>query len=127
MTTNQKGNIAELKVASRLSELGFQVLVPWGDARYDLVAERDGNFIKLQVKYATANAGRFYVRRTSVNRNGHARYEEAEVDKIAVYCPESDGVYFFPLDGSAMQHVWIEPPEVLRKDMHFAADYAELI
>jgi len=41
MDTQQKGDLAEIKIAAELKRLGWDVLLPFGDGhRYDLVAER---------------------------------------------------------------------------------------
>jgi hypothetical protein len=49
-----KGSLAELIVAAKMIESGWLVLIPYGEnARYDLVGEKDGKFIRVQVKYTT--------------------------------------------------------------------------
>ena len=50
--TKDKADIATSKVISSLLDQGFNPLLPFSDhLKYDLVAEKDGTFWKLQVKY----------------------------------------------------------------------------
>ncbi|MFH1389812.1 MAG: group I intron-associated PD-(D/E)XK endonuclease [Candidatus Margulisiibacteriota bacterium] len=66
--TKDKGNLAEIKVAAFLIEKGFKVLVPWGENnRYDLVAEKENKFLRIQVKYVSPKKGRLSVPLRSAN------------------------------------------------------------
>jgi hypothetical protein len=47
--TKRKGDAAEAHVLAALVGAGLTVLVPWGDnARYDLVVDCAGRFIRIQ-------------------------------------------------------------------------------
>ena len=62
MHKKTKGSVAELFVAARLMNEGWRVLVPYGEnTRYDLVGERDGKFVRIQVKYVHPKRGALYV------------------------------------------------------------------
>ena len=68
MHKKTKGSIAELAVAAELVKEGWHILVPYGEnTRYDLVAEKDGRFVRIQVKYVTPKDGKLYVNCCSSN------------------------------------------------------------
>jgi hypothetical protein len=75
-------------------------LIPWGeDNRYDLVTEKNGVFKRIQVKYATPKNGSIEVRIRSCNSHNILHYSPKIIDIIAVYSPETNKVYFVPLNG----------------------------
>ncbi len=99
MHKKTKGSIAELAVASRLMRDGWCVLVPFGEnARYDLVAEKEGRFLRVQVKYVTPKDGKLYVNCRSSNNWMVIHYSAKEIDVIAAYDSRSEKVYFVPID-----------------------------
>jgi len=56
MHKKTKGEIAELAVAARLLEEGYKVLFPVGEnSRYDLVAEKEGKFIRIPSQVLESN------------------------------------------------------------------------
>lgn len=97
MHKKTKGSIAEMIVASRLMEKGWHVLFPFGEnSRYDLVAEKDGEFLRIQVKYVTPRNGALEVNCRSSNNWSVDRYTKNQVDFIAAYNPKNKQVYFIP-------------------------------
>jgi hypothetical protein len=57
-STNQKGSIAELKIAAAAAELGVPVLAPMTEhGRYDLAFEVGGQFLRVQCKSAARKGG----------------------------------------------------------------------
>ena len=49
MHKKAKGSIAELQVSIDLMKRGWDVLIPYGEnCRYDLVAEKEGKFIRIK-------------------------------------------------------------------------------
>ena len=98
MHKKTKGSIAESAVATQLMKEGWHVLVPYGEnTRYDLVAERDGRFLRIQVKYVTPNNGALYVNCQSSNNWSVLPYTAKEIDLIAVYDAVSGQVYYVPI------------------------------
>ncbi|HUD21153.1 MAG TPA: group I intron-associated PD-(D/E)XK endonuclease [Candidatus Saccharimonadales bacterium] len=98
MNKKEKGDLAELQVASELIRVGWKVLFPYGeDHRYDLVAERQGNYRRIQVKYATPNNGVLNVNCRSSNNWSVINYSAEDIDVLAVFNPESSVVYFIPV------------------------------
>jgi hypothetical protein len=98
--TKDKGDLGVLKAQVDLAEKGYMVLLPLTEhAPFDLVAYREGRFLRIQVKYRSAVNGAITVRlRTSwADRNGtHERpLDKNELDVVCVYCPETDECYYF--------------------------------
>lgn len=108
MNTKEKGNIAELKIAAKLTELGHQVSIPFGEnSSYDLVLEREnGELKKVQCKYVSLRNGRLDVPLGSVylaaGKYKHHRY--VNLDFIGVYCPDLGKVYLIPHEDVASLH-----------------------
>lgn len=98
MDKKTKGYIAETYVAARLIEDGWRVLNPIGENnRYDLVAERDGRFIRIQVKYVTPKNGALDVNCRSSNNWSVLHYSAKEIDVIAAYNGKTKDIYYIPV------------------------------
>lgn len=89
--TKYKGNITEIETILAFMKLGYNVLTPYGDCeRYDLVADVNGKFLKIQCKTSSPQddegiAYRFSCRSTH-KVNGQmkmAKYQEGEIDYFA--------------------------------------------
>ena len=90
-----KGSIAELRVASHLVANGWRVLFPYGENnRYDLVAEKSGVFIRIQVKYVTPKNGGLDINCSSSNNWSVLPYSSTEIDYLAVFNSSDDEIYF---------------------------------
>lgn len=80
------GLTSELKVASWYSENGYSIYWPLStQSRCDFLAERDGNFTKVQVKKATwsQTGPNKYLQCRLMSRNKHSRwYVEGDFDEI---------------------------------------------
>jgi hypothetical protein len=94
LSTDQRGQIAFLKVQLAAARRGAVVLVPTTPARYDLALHYEGRFYRAQVKYADCK---------SQNAQGAVRldlrrrkrcYTADEIDVVLVYVPQSDQVYW---------------------------------
>jgi hypothetical protein len=97
MHKKTKGSIAEMVVASSLMKMGWNILFPFGEnCRYDLAAEKDGRFSRVQVKYVTPKDGTLIVNCKSSNNWSVDKYTSKEIDFIAAYNPEGGNVYFIP-------------------------------
>lgn len=132
MLSKRKGDIAELKVMLYLEENGYNVLTPFGDkARYDLVAEKDGVFERIQVKYRTLSDGNVLLVDVASNTkvNGCSKrsiYTEDEIDSIIVYCPDTDSLYKLDMDDIRGIKTAISlrvNPKTIAKNMRNASDY----
>jgi hypothetical protein len=96
LTTDEKGEIAVLKVRLRAFELQWAVLVPTIPRRYDLVLEREGTFVRAQVKYADCPAPHATGALQLDLRRRKRIYTRDEIDALLVNIPQTDKVYWFP-------------------------------
>ena len=130
MHKKRKGSVAELAVAARLMNEGWNVLMPYGEnTRYDLVAERAGRFVKIQVKYCTPKDGTLRVNCQSSNNWSVLPYTAKEIDAIAVYDPIGGSAYFVPVTDmrKGAMKLRIDPTKNgQRAKVRFAKDFYEL-
>ncbi len=99
MNTKEKGNIAELKIAARLTELGHQVFFPFGEnCSYDLVIDEAGELKRIQCKYVTLKNGCLDIPLYSVYlvEGEYKKHRYTDLDYVAVYCPDLGSMYLIP-------------------------------
>ncbi len=130
MHKKTKGSIAELAVATRLLKEGWHVLLPYGEnTRYDLIAEQNGRFVRIQVKYTTPKMGVLPVNCCSSNNWSVLQYTPAEIDVIAVYNSHDERIYFVPVTQLPKGHMKLrlDPPKNnQRVKVRYAAQFTEL-
>jgi hypothetical protein len=86
---HRSGAAAEMFVAAKLTEQGYNVLWPlMTQSRYDLVAEDcEGRFLKIQVKKAswskTGNYKYLQARITGKNKQTNTPYKASDIDEFA--------------------------------------------
>ena len=92
-----------------LREVGFAVLVPFGEnTRYDLVIDDGVKLAKVQCKTGRLRKGAVIWSMCS-NYGHHSnprlvqRDYQGEVDYFAVFCPETRGVYLIPMNDLPMR------------------------
>lgn len=93
LTNRQIGAVGVARVAGVLFRNGYSVLTPMEDfAGYDLVAERNGKFHRIQVKTTTKPEGdKLYYRfMTSGGCDRKARYTKEKVDVIICWAMDED-------------------------------------
>lgn len=99
--TKTKGDLAVAHAYTDLMEQGYLVLWPATEhAPFDVVAYRDGKFIRVQVKYRSLNArGVLDIELGSVWSDRHGMHrrpmDKSEVDIVCVYCPATRACYYF--------------------------------
>jgi hypothetical protein len=103
LTTDQKGAIAEAKIAAAAVSLGVGVYRPsFEGGRYDLIFELGPRLIRVQCKWAPRQADVVLVRCRSCRRTRDGlrqrAYTAAEIDVIAAYCPELDRCFLISSD-----------------------------
>ena len=103
LTTDQKGNIAELAVAYEAAKLGIVVFRPVGEgSRYDLIFDLGERLLRVQCKWARRRGGVIAVNCESCRRTAlgfqRRKYTEAEIDGIAAYSPDLQRCYFLPVE-----------------------------
>jgi hypothetical protein len=102
LTTNQKGALAEAKIAALAIELGLGVLRPLDDERYDLILDLRPQLLRVQCKWAVRSNNVVIIRTRRCRRGPegliHRWYEAGEIDAVAAYCEELDRCYLLPLE-----------------------------
>ena len=103
-TCLRTGDLSEIAVMKDLMEKGFQVCIPYGhDWRFDLVAYKDGEFLRIQVKTALSdskgNDDRFVIRAFSLDvlTGKTKKYTVDEVDYIAGYHQGTGAIFYVPI------------------------------
>src|SRR5207302_10465899 len=98
LTTNQKGTLAEAKIAAVAAELGLGIARPLDDERYDLILDLRPALIRVQCKWATrigeVVSARFYTNRRGREGLITRRYNPGEFDAFGLYCLDNDRCYF---------------------------------
>ncbi|MGH2694142.1 MAG: group I intron-associated PD-(D/E)XK endonuclease [Actinomycetota bacterium] len=96
MTPSEIGERAEAAVLAALVGIGKQVLLPFGERRYDLAYEENGRLVKVQCKAGSVRKGAVCFRTHSVGRSTVRDYRE-DVDFFGVYCHGREEVYLVPV------------------------------
>jgi len=98
--TTNKGDLGECKCRVDLIQRGYTVLMPLTQQEpFDLVAYKDGKFIRIQVKYRSVKKGSLCIMmRSTWATKGEIHkkpVDKNEIDVFCVYCPETDECYYF--------------------------------
>lgn len=99
-STGETGSHSEAMVLALLLRAGYNVLVPYNVARYDLALDDHGKLLRLQVKTGRVRNGVILFNAFSVGHPGTPKryYTSEEVDYFAVYVSELDKAYLVPLE-----------------------------
>lgn len=131
--TKSKGDLGVLKVQCDLAEKGYTILIPLTEhSTYDLVAEKDGIFKRVQVKYRAAKDGKLSIHMKSSwsDKNGlHVKHlDKSLVDIFAIFCPDTNEVYYFdPSDFSKSVTLRVDTPKNNQvAGVKFANDYCHV-
>jgi hypothetical protein len=91
----QRGEWVELLFMTVAAGLGFTVAKPFGEsARYDVIVEHEGRFLRIQVKSTEICTGDCY--RCELRMCGNRQYVAGAVDYFAIYILAEDLWYIFP-------------------------------
>ena len=103
LSTNQKGGIAETAITAAATKLGIPVLRPVVEhARYDLAFEIGDRILRVQCKWGGLHddGAVIKVNLTSCwctpTGYSYRRYDEDEIDLVAVYCADLERCYLLP-------------------------------
>ena len=129
--TKTKGDLGVLKAQVDLFEQGFTICVPQTEhSPFDLAVYRNGEFLRIQVKYRTVDRhGKIDVKFSTSwtdKRGTHTvPIDKEEVDLYCVYCPDTDECYYLkPNSFEANATLRVEAPKNgQRRGVNFAADY----
>jgi hypothetical protein len=98
LTTDQKGAIAELAIATRAAQLGIGVWSAHTVERYDLIFDLRPQLVRVQCKWATRYGDIMIVRCYRNRRNRYGvltrTYSADEIDAFAAYCEDATSVTF---------------------------------
>jgi PD-(D/E)XK endonuclease len=127
------GDLTTLAVMLVLNDLGYTVLVPFGEnTRYDLVIDVAGRLERVQCKTGRLRKGSICFATCSSyahhpNPKVVQRTYVGQADHFGVYCPETGGVYLVPLGAARTVRVAalrVEPTQNgQQKFIRLAKDY----
>ena len=98
--TKTKGDLGVLKAQVNLFEQGFTICIPQTEhAPFDLVAYRNSEFRRVQVKYrALGKNGALDVKFATCWADRHGNHsvpiDKKEVDLYCIYCPDTGECYY---------------------------------
>src|SRR4051795_12695464 len=128
-----KGDKSTLAVIVALREIGYDVLIPFGEnARYDLVIDDGHRLARVPCKTGRLRKGAILFATCSCywhhrNPQSARRSYSGEVDYFAVYCRETGGVYLVPMNDLPVKvqgTLRVTSPRNSQKvGIRFAADY----
>jgi len=131
--TKNKGDLGVLKAQLDLYEKGYLILTPHTEhSPFDLVGYKDGNFLRIQVKYRTAKNDKIEVPFSTcwADKNGtHIQeYDKNEIDVMCVYCPDTDKCYYVnPKECNKTFNLRLSTPKNNQKNgIHLAENYTEI-
>ncbi len=128
MNTSQKGDLAEIKVATDLVEKGYIISFPHNRCDYDLIADT-GSLLRIQVKYVSSNGESILVDCSTRTRTSEKKYINTDIDYIAVYDSTTDKCYYIPRQdlGSSEIRLRLTLPKNNVKSYKFASNYLKLV
>ena len=131
--TNAIGDISESAIVTRLLQLGYVVLTPFGgNQRYDLMVEdNEGKFWRVQCKTARLDKENTVLQFDTANHNvtginRQLRHYRGQCDYFAVYCEKLDKVYLISVDevGTTNANLRLTPPKNNQvRNIRWAKDY----
>ena len=118
INSKAKGQLSEARVLYEFQKYNIPVCIPWGDnERYDLIAEFDGKFNRIQVKTANEeeNGAIICYARSSTNHttNKNLSTYENDVDYFVFVNQTRDLLALIPIaeiNGQKTIRLRIEPP-----------------
>jgi len=131
--TKNKGDLGVLHAKVDLAEKGYRLLLPLSEHEpFDLVAYKDGTFLRVQVRYRTMVNGFICVEFKSnwADRRGNHRLkvDKNAVDVFCVYCPDTRTCYYVdPREGGQTMSLRIAAPRNgQKKGVRLAKDFREI-
>lgn len=123
------GDASEARALARFVELGWAVMIPWGDnLRYDMVIDRGRGFERVQVKTARVKNGALTFRSCSqsVKASRKIKYN-GQADLFAVCCPADPKIYLISVDETNHTEVFLRFEQTKNhqeKNIRWASYYA---
>ena len=132
LSTNQKGAIAESRIAAEAIRLGMDVYRPVVEGgRYDLILGVGDRLLRTQCKWARRSRDVIVmnIRTSRHTPRGYVTttYTAQEIDGIAAWCDETGECYFVPIrdvDGQGYLHLRLAPARNNQElFVHWASQY----
>lgn len=132
--TKNKGDLGLVQAMADLAEKGWSILVPLTEHEaFDLVAHRDGRFLRVQVKYRKLRRGCVEVHFKSIwadrRGNHYVPIDREAIDCICIYCPETGCCYYVDPKTTTKRSIClrIEPSgNNVSKGVVWAKDFMEI-
>lgn len=105
LSTIDKGNLSEVKIYTRLVELGYKIVFPAHVQRWDIGWEDGDRLIKVQSKTGRIRNGVIRFNSSSRGRTGGSRLYTGQIDYFGVYVPELEKVYLVPISATSRNEV----------------------
>jgi hypothetical protein len=123
--SSQVGEISEMRVALAFRKAGYTILEPFGHQQpYDLVAEKDGEFMKIQAKSGRLTDGSVDVHVCTWQKDGSPReYEDYEIDYFGVFCKDTDEVYVVHVSEAPKQNMRLRVDDTNHHQVRMAEEY----
>ena len=129
--TKDVGILSELRVITKLVEMGFIVSQPYGDnAPYDFILDKDGELLKVQVK--TVNDLKDGSMRISLSKREGAKrlkrkaYFLLDVDSVIAYSRVTNQFYYIDLHKYQYGEILLRPKSSVKrmiKTINIAEDF----
>lgn len=131
--TKNKGDLGILHAQLDLAKKGYGVLTPLTEHEaFDLVAYKDGRFLRIQVKYRAAVRGVILAPFSTCWADRHGvhsqRVDKNALDLYCIYCPDTARCYYLDpkeFGGTVALRV-AAPLNAQKKRLKWASDYLEI-
>jgi hypothetical protein len=127
------GDLSLVRVIARLTELRWNVgILLTEHAKYDLLAEKKGEMMRVQVKTGRLRNGCVRAQLRSIWSDKHGchvrRRQEGDYDVLAIHCPDTEDIYFLNelclgVNSSEVNLRLTEPKNSQVKKVHLASMY----
>lgn len=130
-TVNNKGDKGLVKVMADLVEKGYFAFLPISDTTCVDLIIADQNMVlkRIQVKYRKVTDGKIEIPTSSVVNGKKIPIDKSKIDIWAVYCPDSEKVYYIPSE--TMKHkktliLRVSQPKQHQKTINYAKDFLNI-
>jgi hypothetical protein len=127
--TSSKGDIGVARATADLIGRGFEVLLPVNSTSpFDLAIYRDGQFVRVQVKYIAAIRGVLTVAisRKSIWQGRVKKRSNDEADIVCVFNPDTDKCYYVAVSDAPCSLRITPPKNNYQTGVRWARDYVAL-
>ena len=108
------GQMSEIMILRELIRNGYRVSIPFMgmNQRYDFIVDNGSNLLRAQCKTGKLTEGKIIFNGCSVDKKQSRRYTD-EVEIFLVYCPDTDKVYWLPIEEitSDKPYLRVDPPK----------------